>query len=412
MLMYIIWVKYYSILTMSTYSFSQIGTFQTCPRKYQYQYIDKLGKESKEDSLTLTLWSVFHESLEFLYKQKSNTIDVSLDQLLSKYEELRTNYLAEFIETPVEADLQMFQSRGREYLSWYYDTYQPFNTRVMGIEDWVRFKLEDGIDFMGKLDRMDAAGDTIVITDYKTSRRLMPDDEDHNREQIVLYAHGIKQTYGRKFSHIQAALIYPHLQKEYRFTIDDEEISEVVSKYLLIMRDIELRKSKHENLFADWVDQFPALAGNHCTHCPFRQICPKRKHEFINDEMLASDLGERTISAFVGDYLRISEQLKKLEAEKKYLTELITQWMQAKDITSRVTTDGGVSMQSSQTYAILEDHKEDIKQYLASHWLIDEVVTIQAQKFASAVKSGKIDQEDIAEYVQVKTSSRLLPKKN
>jgi hypothetical protein len=104
---------------------------------------------------------------------------------------------------------------------------------------------------MGKLDRMDAAGDTIVITDYKTSRRLMPDDEDHNREQIVLYAHGIKQTYGRKFTHIQAALIYPHLQKEYRFTIDDEEINEVVSKYLAIMRDIETRRAKHENLFAD-----------------------------------------------------------------------------------------------------------------------------------------------------------------
>gem|GEM_PF-2343884 len=174
-----------------------------------------------------------------------------MDQLLSKYEELWVKYLGDFMEAPVEADLQMFQSRGREYLRWYYDTYQPFNTRVMGIEDWVRFKLEDGIDFMGKLDRMDAAGDTIVITDYKTSRRLMPDDEDHNREQIVLYAHGIKQTYGRKFAHIQAALVYPHLQKEYRFTIDDEEISEVVSKYLAIMRDIEIRRSKHENLFAD-----------------------------------------------------------------------------------------------------------------------------------------------------------------
>ena len=178
-------------------------------------------------------------------------IQISLDELLSKYEELWTKYLAEFLEEPISADLEMFQSRGREYLRRYYDTYQPFNIRVMGIEDWVRFKLEDGIDFMGKLDRMDVAGDTIVITDYKTSRRLMPDDEDHNREQIVLYAHGIKQTYGRKFDHIQAALIYPHLQKEYRFTISDDEITEVVAKYLAIMRDIEIRKSKHENLFAD-----------------------------------------------------------------------------------------------------------------------------------------------------------------
>jgi putative RecB family exonuclease len=396
---------------MSTYSFSQIWTFQTCPRKYQYQYIDKLGKESKEDSLTLTLWSVFHESLEFLYKQKSNTIDVSLDQLLLKYEELWIKYLADFMEAPVEADLQMFQSRGREYLCWYYDMYQPFNTRVMGIEDWVRFKLEDGIDFMGKLDRMDAAGDTIVITDYKTSRRLMPDDEDHNREQIVLYAHGIKQTYGRKFTHIQAALIYPHLQKEYRFTIDDEEIGEVVSKYLAIMRDIELRKSKHENLFADWVDQFPALAGNHCNYCPFRQICPKWKHEFINDEMLASDLGERTISAFVSDYLRISEQLKKLESEKKYLTELITQWMQAKDISKRETSDGGVGMVSRDYYSIKSDHKDDIKQYLSEYSLLDEVLDLDRNKFEKLIKDGTLDLEQIQDYIATKKTSWLMSKK-
>jgi putative RecB family exonuclease len=396
---------------MSTYSFSQIGTFQTCPLKYKYQYIDKLGKETKEENLNLTLWSVFHESLEFLYKQRSNTIEVSLDELLLKYEQLWAKYLADFMEAPIEADLHMFQSRGREYLRWYYETYQPFNTRVMGVEDWVRFRLEDGIDFMGKLDRMDAAGDTIVITDYKTSRRLMPDDEDTNREQIVLYAHGIKQTYGRKFTTIQAALIYPHLQKEYRFTIDDEEITQVVAKYLTIMRDIELRKSKHENLFADEVDQFPAIAWNHCNYCPFRQICPKRKHEFTNDEMLASDLGERTISAFVSDYLRISEQLKTLESEKKYLTELITQWMQAKDITKREVSDGWVGMISRDYYSIKADHKDDMKQYLSQHNLLDEVIDIDRNKFEKLIKDGTIDLAQIHDYISSKKSSRLMGKK-
>lgn len=56
--------------------------------------------------------------------------------------------------------------------------------------------------------------------------------------------------------------------------------------------------------------------------------------------MLLSDLGEHTISSFVVDFVRISEQFKKLEAEKKYLTELITQWLQAKDISKRETPNG------------------------------------------------------------------------
>lgn len=396
---------------MSTYSFSQIGTFQTCPRKYQYRYVDWLGKDTQEDSLTLTLWSIFHESLEYLYRQKSATILISLEELLWYYEWLWDKYIAQYLEEPIAADRDMFQSRGREYLVWYYETYMPFDTRTMAIEDWIRVRFDQNIDFSGKLDRLDIQWDTIVIADYKTSRRLMSDDEDSNREQIVLYAHGIKQSYWRKFSQIQWLLVYPHLHKEYRFRIEDDEITQVVDKYLTIMRDIESRKAKHENLFADAVDQFPPIAGNHCQHCPFMQICPKRKHQFINDELISSDLGEQTITNLVSDYLRINDQYKQLDAERKYLTELITEWMKAKDIAKRDTASGGVTMQSSSTYAINEEHKQDIKQYLASHWVLDDVLTIQAQKFASLVKSWTINLEEIAQYVTPKTSSRLMPKK-
>jgi|GEM_PF-3087271 len=251
----------------------------------------------------------------------------------------------------------------------------------------------------------------IVITDYKTSRRLMPDTEDHNREQLVLYAHGIRQTYGRKFSKIQAVLIYPHMHKEYRFTVDDDEIAEVVDKYLTIMRDIEARKAKHENLFADGVDQFPPIAGNHCNYCPFQQICPKRKHQFMNDEVLTSDLGESTITSLVGDYARVSEQVRKLEAEKKYLTQLITERMQAKEITRRDTSDGSVGMVSRDYYSIKSDHKDDIRSYLEQHKLLDEVVDIDRNKFEKLIKDGTIDLEAIQDKLSIKSSSWLTNRK-
>lgn len=396
---------------MSTYSFSQVWTFQTCPRKYQYQYIDKLGKESKEDSLTLTLWTVFHATLEHLYKSKSNTITLSLEDLIVYYDDLWTQELENYMEQPVEADLHMFQSRGREYLQWYYETYAPFDTRVMGTEERVRSIFDEQISFRWIVDRLDADGDTIVITDYKTSRRLMPDTEDHNREQLVLYAHGIRQSYWRKFSQIQWLLIYPHLHKEYRFRIEDDEIAEVVDKYLTIMRDIESRKANHENLFADGVDQFPAIAGNHCNYCPFRQICPKWKHEYMNDEVLWSDLGEGTISSFVSDYLRISEQYKKLDAERKYLTQLITQRMQDKEITRRDVDTGWVGMQTKTSYSIKPDHQQDVLDYLQSHGQLDQVMSVQSATFSSKISKWEIDLSDITDYVQSKESAWLLPKK-
>jgi len=122
---------------------------------------------------------------------------------MTQYHQLWSQHLSAYAEPPVESELSMFTLRGIEYLQWYHETYEPFDVRVMGIEDWISVRLDEQINFRGKLDRLDADGDTIVITDYKTSRRLMPDDDDTNREQLVLYAHGVKHNYGRKFGQIQ-----------------------------------------------------------------------------------------------------------------------------------------------------------------------------------------------------------------
>jgi len=50
------------------YSFSQIQVFKKCPRKYQYQYIDKIEKEF-EASADTVLGNSVHEALERLYDQ-------------------------------------------------------------------------------------------------------------------------------------------------------------------------------------------------------------------------------------------------------------------------------------------------------------------------------------------------------
>jgi ATP-dependent helicase/DNAse subunit B len=54
---------------MTTFSFSQVSTYQQCPRKYQYHYLDKLKSKEFETSYELLLGSLVHTSLEWRYQQ-------------------------------------------------------------------------------------------------------------------------------------------------------------------------------------------------------------------------------------------------------------------------------------------------------------------------------------------------------
>ena len=71
------------------FSHSQINLYQTCPRKYAYQYIDKMKVES--DSLHLVLGSAVHSGLEWLYEQVRNHQVPSLEDVLHSYQDIRTS---------------------------------------------------------------------------------------------------------------------------------------------------------------------------------------------------------------------------------------------------------------------------------------------------------------------------------
>lgn len=66
---------------MPIWSHSRISTYETCPLKFYYQYIEKpeledvLGK-----NIALVLGSSVHNTLEWLYKELSYTREPALDE--------------------------------------------------------------------------------------------------------------------------------------------------------------------------------------------------------------------------------------------------------------------------------------------------------------------------------------------
>ncbi len=194
---------------MSVYSFSQTQTFIKCPRKYQYQYVDKIQEKEFESSPDLILGHSVHATLERLYNQVNLFKVPTKDEALTKFKEQRDNELAEATkEKPLqlkgEQTLEDYIRRGIHYVANYYDKYQPFaGVTIVATEASIMFdltnppsasvdtsfinELSSGIKFRGFIDRLDKEGDTFIINDYKTNKNLPPESKEEYIEQLTLY---------------------------------------------------------------------------------------------------------------------------------------------------------------------------------------------------------------------------------
>ena len=68
---------------MPTYSNSKLSTYENCPQKYKFHYIDKIKLPEAPEGIEAFMGSRVHETLEKLYKDlilfKNNTQDDLLE---------------------------------------------------------------------------------------------------------------------------------------------------------------------------------------------------------------------------------------------------------------------------------------------------------------------------------------------
>jgi RecB family exonuclease len=189
------------------YSFSQIGVYQSCQLKYQYQYIDKIKLAAREETADLVLGSLVHETLERLYKQVNNLTIPTLEATIKYYQQLRDQRLQTIEQSPIitkgDNQLEDYIRRGHHYIRQYYQQFAPFDqSKIISVEQQQILEITPGVKFRGIIDRVDLAGDMLMIHDYKTNKHLPPNDDTHHIEQLTLYAAIVREQYGKYASKI------------------------------------------------------------------------------------------------------------------------------------------------------------------------------------------------------------------
>ena len=402
---------------MSIYSFSQIWVYKQCPKKYQYQYIDKLEKEFKS-SPDLILWTSVHGWLERLYQQVNIFKLPTKEDVLNKFHELWEAEIQEAWENLLYKWDQVAEDyirRWEHYISDYYDKYHPFDwIKVIWTEMKMYFSVNqsnaENNDFYGVIDRLDKQWDTYIINDYKTNKNLPPEDKDDYREQLTLYALWVKQKYWKYLKNIKAKLHFLHFDELDEWDVTDEVLQPIVYKYSKLIDEIDNAKAKYAESFNSDKQAFPTKANNFCRFCEYQNLCPLFMHINYGDETVSGwSLWESTIKKLVDKYVKISKEANELDKERDSIKDILVEYAKEKNFEQLFGNESAVWISKWINYSAKE--KEAFIDYLKNNWLYDKASDIPYYKINSLVKDWDLTEDAIDEYLEWKESRKVTPKK-
>lgn len=394
---------------MVVYSFSQLGLYQQCPKKYQFRYLDGLEK-SFETTRDLLLGTSVHSSLERFYQQLNIYKKPQKSDLIEYFDIQRSKSLQENWEKIVmkwDQTLDDYQRRGQHYLSNYYDLHTPFeDIKIVGTELLLHFTLEDWPNapkFRGIVDRLDKDWENFIINDYKTNKNLPPEQKDEYREQLTLYAQGIRQKYGKYFKNIKARLHYLHFWLVDEREITDENLDPILQKYKNLISEIETARFDH-NMGVE--NAFPTNQNPYCKYCEYQMLCPLWKHLHYGAETInAGELGEQTIASLVDQYAQLSSQISQDTKQKDFLKELLVAYASEHNFEQLFWSEAKLGVSKSQTFSVKD--KLALQKLLSELGILDEYSDIPYYKLAALVKDKKLTPDQVSTYLDAK-DSRIL----
>lgn len=267
----------------SNLSYSQIDTFEQCPKKWTFKYVDKIDFEEK--NISLDYGSAVHKGLENAFIELKTNNKLSKDELLKLVQDLSTDY--------------QWGDKNEELLSYAISdmnrliAYEGFYERVkdkeiVGIEDEFNLKIPSmfngdpiDINIKGYIDLIYRDDDgKLVVVDHKTSNKKFDKNKRRNNLQIPIYFMAIKNKYGEypksgiynftKLNTFQESLFTEKVTNEQKGSMDKRNPKEIWAK------DPKQTKKEIIQTFKDMNNikkREEAKPSPLCFWCKFKTIC-------------------------------------------------------------------------------------------------------------------------------------------
>ncbi|MBI2054632.1 MAG: PD-(D/E)XK nuclease family protein, partial [Candidatus Sungbacteria bacterium] len=274
--------------------------------------------------------TIINDCLHFMFQH--DPLFPTLDQVLEHYYE---NFPSDGWQ---ESEAEIYKKQGETMLKKFYAHNQPWNFVVLDLESRFEVTLEDAQGgtthiLAGIMDRIDKLPDgRIEIIDYKTQKRIPPQDTVDKDLQLSIYAMGLK----KRWPHIEAGNIKLSLQflkhdEKLTTTRSEDDFKRTEAEVLRMIKDIESRVAAGRG--------FEPRVSPLCDFCGYKPLCPAWKHLYKNVKNETIDGAK--ISGVIKEYFSLREEKQKAEVRLKELGVLLTRYLAQEEI-DRVFDEVGV----------------------------------------------------------------------
>lgn len=235
-------------------SYSSINTYETCPAKFKFQYEDRVPQGA---SPALAFGDSLHRALH-LFHGRPVPIPPSLAEL---HEMLEISWVSNGFSG--ESEERTYRDHGREVLTQYHRE-NAEDYRIPAALEF-RFTIDvEGVSLSGVIDRMDRIpGGGYEIVDYKTNRRLPPQERIDRDLQLSVYHLAAKEIWGIEPERLTLYFLLPGQRMTTTRTAAD--VDELRRRIATVAERIEAGKFEpRQNPLCDW--------------CDYQALCPLYRH--------------------------------------------------------------------------------------------------------------------------------------
>jgi len=297
------------------YSPSKINTFNDCRLKYKYHYID--GLTSDLETIERFMGSVVHDALENFYNLIKGKRIETLEWLLGKYKEIwDKNYTDDIKVVKKDLKAEDYFNKGKQCLIDYFNHYKPFNqTKVINTELLMNFNIEiDGNKYLfrGILDRLDwnDKNNIFEIHDYKTTSRLITQEEADNDWQLGLYYIALKERWPNDIDKVKLVWHFLLFNKEivsFRRKNSITDLQRVITKKVKEIEECDSFLPREKSVICNW--------------CDFQNICPLWRHPKEMEKLDVNEYKKDPGVKLVTDYKNFEEKKNELKEEINKIEE-------------------------------------------------------------------------------------------